>query len=55
MRRRSVKRAEQVPGAIMLAPNPWADEVKRDARVQVLAVARDTRQAVFQHVLEWLG
>ena len=45
---------EKLLGVIMLAPNPWADGIKRDARVRVLPVSRGNRDAVSQEMIDWL-
>lgn len=39
---------------IMLQPHPFADQIKRDPRVQVLVLTKATRQQVFDQVTEWL-
>ncbi len=44
----------KILGAILLAPHPWADGIKRDPRVRVLLVARDNWEAAFRDVLGWL-
>jgi len=41
-------------GTIMLAPHPWADQIKRDPRVKVVQVSKTNRQQILEEVLEWL-
>jgi nucleoside-triphosphatase len=41
-------------GTIMLQPHPFADQIKRDARVRVVLLTRANRQEVFDQVTEWL-
>jgi len=42
--------AGKVLGTIMLSHNPWADAIKKDARVRVVTVTRSNRQAVFPQI-----
>jgi len=42
-------------GTIMLASHPWADQVKKDARVKVVPVSRTNHQQVLKEVLAWLN
>jgi nucleoside-triphosphatase len=41
-------------GTIMLQPHPFADQIKRDARVQVLLLTKASRRQAFDQVTEWL-
>jgi nucleoside-triphosphatase len=41
-------------GTIMLQPHPFADQVRRDARVRVVLLTRANRPEVFDQVTEWL-
>jgi nucleoside-triphosphatase len=41
-------------GTIMLQPHPFADQIKRDARVRVVLLTRANRQVVFDQATEWL-
>jgi nucleoside-triphosphatase len=41
-------------GTIMLQPHPFADQIKRDARVQVLLLTKANRRQAFDQVTEWL-
>ena len=45
---------KRLVGTIMLQPHPFADQIKRDARVQVLLVSKANRQQVLNKVTEWL-
>jgi nucleoside-triphosphatase THEP1 len=42
-------------GTILQAGHPWADDLKRDRRVQVLPVIRNRWDAVRQQVLAWVN
>jgi nucleoside-triphosphatase len=50
----AIKSGKKVLGTIMLQPHPWADQIKRDARVEVLTVTRASRQHVQELVQAWL-
>jgi nucleoside-triphosphatase THEP1 len=39
----------------MLAPDPWADEVKQRPEVEVLTLTRANRDVIVARVAEWLG
>jgi nucleoside-triphosphatase len=41
-------------GTIMLQSHPFADQIKRDARVQVILLTKVNRQQVFDQVTKWL-
>ncbi len=41
-------------GTIMLSPHPWADQIKKDPRVEVLQVSRANRQQISEEVTCWL-
>jgi nucleoside-triphosphatase len=41
-------------GTIMLQPHPFADQVRRDPRVQVLLLTKATRRQAIDRVTEWL-
>jgi nucleoside-triphosphatase len=41
-------------GTIMLQPHPFADQIKRDPKVQLFVLTKATRQQVFDQVTEWL-
>ncbi len=42
-------------GTILQAPHPWADDLKRDRRVQLLRVTRGAWQGVRQEVVAWVN
>jgi nucleoside-triphosphatase len=42
-------------GTVMLAPHPWADQIKRDPRVEVLPVFKRNHEQVAKEVLAWLN
>jgi nucleoside-triphosphatase len=46
---------KKVLGTIMLNPHPFADEIKRHPKVEVLLVTRDNRPQVINQVLDWLA
>ena len=50
----ALEQGERLLGVVMLAPHPWADGIKRDARVRVLMVTRGNRDAVLQEMIDWL-
>jgi len=45
---------KRVLGTIMLAPHPWADEIKRNPGVATVTVTRENRDEVFESTLNWL-
>lgn len=44
----------KVIGTIMLAPNPWADGVKRRPDVEILSVTRSNHEEVIGRLVGWL-
>lgn len=44
-----------VLGTIMLAPHPWADEIKRDPNVGIAVVTKETRQEARAALDSWLS
>lgn len=46
---------KRVLGTIMLAPHPWADEVKRCPGVVTITVTRSNRERVLEQVTRWIG
>ena len=44
----------KVLGTIMLAPHPFADEIKRRPEVRVLEVTRSNQQQVLKEITDWL-
>ena len=46
---------KRVLGIIMLNPHPFADEVKRHPKVEVLLLTRDNRPEIMNKVLDWLA
>ena len=51
----ALKSRRKVLGTIMLSPHPWADQIKKDARVKVLLVSKANHQQVLKEVLAWLN
>ena len=45
---------KRVLGTIMLSPNPWADEIKRHPRVNLVEVTRANHFKVLEELLRWL-
>ncbi len=43
--------APKVLGTILMAPHPWADQVKRDPRVRLVEPTQENRSAVLPQVL----
>ncbi|MFC2005183.1 NTPase [Chloroflexota bacterium] len=52
---RVIDSGKRVLGTIMLNPNPWADAIKRQPQVNLIAVTRDNYQQVLAELLHWLG
>ena len=46
---------KKVLGTIMLAPHPWADEIKRHPQVKLIEVTRDNHQRVLEDISNWLA
>jgi len=46
--------SKRVLGTIMLQANPWADAIKRQPRVNLVTVTRDSYQQVLADVRDWL-
>lgn len=42
-------------GAIMVAPHPWVDNIKRMPQVRLLLMTRSNRQQVKEEITSWLG
>jgi len=53
--REALDSGKRLLGTIMLASHPWADHLKRDARVEVVAVSRANRNQRAKEVQEWLN
>lgn len=51
---KAINSGKRVLGTIMLAPNPFADQIKRHAQVEVITVAKANRDEVLGKVLKWL-
>jgi len=45
---------QRVLGTIMLSSNPWADEIKRHPRVNLITLTRDNHQQVDGELCQWL-
>jgi nucleoside-triphosphatase len=45
---------KRILGTIMLNPNPWADRIKRQPRVNLIEVTRDNHQRVLEELRHWL-
>ena len=45
---------KRVLGTIMLSPNPWADDIKRQPQVNLITVTRTNHQQVLEEILNWL-
>jgi len=50
-----INSGQRVLGTIMLNPHPWADEIKRHPRVNLITVTRDNHQQVLGELHRWLG
>jgi len=51
---KAINSGKKVLGTIMLAPNPFADEIKHHPAVKVLTVAKVNREEVLAEVTRWL-
>ena len=47
--------SKKVLGTIMLAPNPWADAIKRKPQVNLIEVTRTNYDRVLNDIRHWLG
>ena len=45
---------KRILGTIMLNPNPWADAIKHQPRVNLITVTRDNYRQVLEELLYWL-
>lgn len=50
----AVHSGKKVLGTIMLSPHPFADEIKRHAKVKMLRVSPANRDEVLTQVISWL-
>ncbi|MCJ7670356.1 MAG: NTPase [Dehalococcoidia bacterium] len=50
----AINSGQKILGTIMLNPHPFADEIKRHPKVEVLLVTRDNRTEIMKKVLDWL-
>ncbi len=46
---------KKVLGTIMLAPDPWADAIKKMPQVEILTVTRTNNHQVLAKLRDWLG
>jgi len=44
----------RVLGTVMLASHPWADQIKKDPRVEIIEVSRANRDLVLHNLVEWI-
>ena len=51
----AINSGNRVLGTIMLAPHPWADEVKRHPDVATVDVTRSNRGRVLGQVMRWIS
>ena len=51
----AINSGKKVLGTIMLNPHPFADEIKRHPKAEVLLVTRDNRTEVMKRVLDWIA
>ncbi len=49
-----INSGKRVLGTIMLSPNPWADEIKRQPQVNLITVTRDNHRQVLEELYHWL-
>lgn len=50
----AIESGKPVVGTILLGPHPWADQIKRHPRVQLLSLTQANRQQVRDQLLGWL-
>jgi nucleoside-triphosphatase len=50
----AIRSGKKVLGTVMLNPYPFADDIKRHPRVQVVEVTRDNQMQVLKDVTNWL-
>ena len=50
-----VDSGKKVLGTIMLAPHPFANEIKSHPRVRTLTVTRENHNKVLEDILDWLS
>jgi nucleoside-triphosphatase len=51
----ALESGKKILGTIMLAPNPWADKIKKRPEVEIIRVTRSNRNQVVEKVLAWLA
>jgi nucleoside-triphosphatase len=49
-----ISRGKKVLGTIMLNPNPFADDIKRQPNVNLLTVTRENHETVLAELLRWM-
>jgi nucleoside-triphosphatase len=49
-----ISRGKKVLGTIMLNPNPFADDIKRQPNVNLLMVTRENHETVLAELLRWM-
>ena len=49
-----VSSGKKILGTIMLNPNPWADAIKRQPRVNLITVTRNNYHQILAELLYWL-
>ena len=49
-----INSGKRILGTIMLNPNPWADEIKRQPQVNLITVTRDNHRQVLTELHRWL-
>lgn len=52
---RIIESGKRVLGTIMLSPNPWADAIKRQSRVNLVTVTRANHPQILSELLNWLS
>ena len=51
---RALESSKRVLGTIMLAPNPWADAIKRHPQVNLINLTRESYPRVLSELRQWL-
>lgn len=51
----ALESGKKVVGTIMLAPHPWADDLKRREDVHVAVVTRENHDEVLKDLVRWMG
>jgi len=51
---KAIDSGKKVLGTVMLSPHPFADDIKRHARVKVVQLTRANHDQVLKEILDWV-